>query len=528
MGTLVRLNLRLSRLSNALWIVGVLSLLVIGPPAFVNFLPTTQEREALVQQMNMGAAITVMYGPVQEPGTLGQLLMWEIAAFVMVMGAIWMIVYATRVGRVEEESGGSEFVAALGYSGPRRTTAALITVALLSLLTGFITCAILFGFGQIYQELPIEGATAFGVFFCLQLFTVATLAILCGQIMPTAGGARSVSFAILGLAFVLRAIASINSDFEWLRWLSYLAWLDLVTPYTDNHLGLLIPIFAGTAAMAVGAVWVAGRRDFATGLFEHSERSHQLRKVSNLRALITISDRGLRRGWWAGIIAMALFVGSAITLVTSMIDEQEGIRDLMEGMLEDNRALEETFTEFFALLIVVLIFVYIAQIIVKAGTSEVKGLNELIVATGRPRNAELRQRIVCAGIQAAVTTIVAGLVYAASVYGTTESSDYAGSAFWSVVYHFPGIIALVGLTALIVGSVPRWRHLVWLVPIYTWVISYYGPLLQVPEWVEKTSILYWGEMSETHLIAWIVLSAIGLGGILIGLTIANRRNQVMS
>lgn len=528
MGSLIRLNLRLSRVSNTVWMIGVLTFLAIGPPAFDAYLPTPQERQALVEQMNMGAAVTVMYGPVQKPGTLGQLIMWEIAAFLMVIGAIWMIVYGTRIGRVDEESGGSEFVAALGYSGWRRTIAALLTIGILSLLTGAIATAILIGFGQQYDELPVEGAWTFGLYFALLLFTVGAIAVFLGQMMPTAGGARSMSLAILGFAFVFRGIASVNDDFEWLRWLSYLGWLDLVTPYTDNDLLVMVPLLAVALLMGAGAVYISGHRDFNTGLIKESDRSRRLRSVGTLRKLTAVTDRGIRQGWWAGILAMALFVGSAVTLVVTMVDEQDGIREMMEAFLEDGVALEETFTEFFALLVAVLIFAYVAQIVLKAGTLEIKGFNELIVATGRPRNAELLQRILSASFQAVAVTVVSAWLYAASVLATTESVDYAQNAMWAVIYHLPGVLAVIGLTALVVGVEPRLRHVVWIIPIYTWVISYYGPLLQVPEWMEKTSILYWGEMSEPHVIAWIVQCAIALGGSLIGLTVANRRDQVMS
>ncbi|MDO5728650.1 MAG: hypothetical protein Q4P71_03380, partial [Actinomycetaceae bacterium] len=280
--------------------------------------------------------------------------------------------------------------------------------------------------------------------------------------------------------------------------------------------------------IGAGAVYTSGRRDFATGLIRESDRSHRLRSVKNLRQLVAIIDRGMRRGWWSGIIAMGVFVGSVLTLVVKMIDEQEGIREMMESLLEDNVALEETFTDFFALLIAVLIFAYVALIVLKAGTLEIEGFNELIVATGKPRNAELLQRILTACFQAVIITVVSALMYATSVYATTESVDYAHNAMWAVIYHLPGVLAVIGLTALVVGVAPRLRHVVWIIPIYTWVISYYGPLLQVPEWMEKTSILYWGEMSEPHVIAWIVLCAIAFGGSLIGLTVAKRRDQVMS
>ncbi|MDO5720632.1 MAG: hypothetical protein Q4P05_07845, partial [Actinomycetaceae bacterium] len=280
--------------------------------------------------------------------------------------------------------------------------------------------------------------------------------------------------------------------------------------------------------IGAGAVYTSGRRDFATGLIKESDRSRRLRSVGTLRKLTALTDRGIRQGWWAGILAMALFVGSAVTLVVTMIDEQDGVREMMEAFLEDDIALEETFTEFFALLIVVLIFAYVAQTVLKAATSEIKGLNELIIATGKPRNADLVQRIMSASIQGLLVTVVSALLYAASVYGTTKSTDYATNALWAVIRHFPGVIAVIGLTALVVGVAPRLRHVVWIIPIYTWVISYYGPLLQVPEWIEKTSILYWGEMSETHVVAWMILIAIGIGGSLGGLTVAHRRDQVMS
>lgn len=528
MGALIRLNLRLSRISNAAWMVGILAFLAIGPPAFDAYLPTSQERHALVEQMNMGAAMTVIYGPIQKPGTLGQLIMWEIGAFLMVIGAIWMIMYGTRIGRGEEDTGGSEFVAALGYTGQRRTIAALSAITILSILTGGIATVILVGFGHKYEELPSEGAVAFGIFFALLLCAVGTGAIFLGQVMPTVGSARSFSFGILGLAFVLRAVASVNDDFAWLRWLSYLGWLDLITPYTDNDLLVIVPLAAVATVIGAGAVYISGRRDFATGVIKEWDRARRLRSVGTLRKLTAITDRGIRQGWWAGILAMALFVGSAVTLVVTMIDEQDGIRQMMEAFLEEDVALEETFTEVFALIIVVLIFAYVAQIVLKAATSEIKGLNELIVATGKRRNAILLQRIVNASNQGLLVTVISALLYALSVYGTTDSIAYATNAGWAVIYHVPGVIAVIGLTALIVGILPRWRHIVWIIPIYTWVVSYYGPLLQVPEWMDKTSILYWGEMSEPHVVAWIALIAIGIGGSFVGLTAANRRDQARS
>jgi ABC-2 type transport system permease protein len=56
----------------------------------------------------------------------------------------------------------------------------------------------------------------------------------------------------------------------------------------------------------------------------------------------------------------------------------------------------------------------------------------------------------------------------------------------SFVY-LPAILTLAGVTVLLIGAFPKFTALAWALPVYSFIMLYFGKLFDIPQWVIKIS-----------------------------------------
>ena len=88
---MIALNLRLRRSFIIIWCLALWAFLAVFPPAYENYYPTAGDREAFVLGMQRNAGMTAMWGPVESPATLGQIVMWEAGSMMIILGSVMAV-----------------------------------------------------------------------------------------------------------------------------------------------------------------------------------------------------------------------------------------------------------------------------------------------------------------------------------------------------------------------------------------------------------------------------------------------------
>ena len=145
-----------------------------------------------------------------------------------------------RHTRTEEESGRLELLSAGVVGRYAALTAALIVSSGTVVLLGLLTALSLIGSG-----LPATGSFAFGAMWAAAGLSFAGVGAVTAQVTEGARAANGLTAAVLGVAYVLRAIgdSASNGSTQWVSWLSPIGWSQQVRAYAgDRFVVVLVPL----------------------------------------------------------------------------------------------------------------------------------------------------------------------------------------------------------------------------------------------------------------------------------------------
>ncbi|MEO6586546.1 MAG: hypothetical protein ABIN90_09625 [Knoellia sp.] len=469
------------------WTVGVLALVAITIPSYAATYPLLAGRAPLVAQLQANVATKVLYGVLPAPGTLGQLAVWETGTYVTLLVAVLGILLGVRLGRGEESSGHSEIVRSVGAGRMAPAASALLVLSTTCAVIGGGVGAVLAWQSRTTSEVSVTGAWHFGaVVFLVGLgFGVSTM--LFGEVLPTPALARSAGWVLLAGDFVLRVLPDFGMA-AWLRWLSWLGMSHLVGPFTHDR---AVPLGVGVLAVcAVTALVVVldGRRELGEGFV--TMPSGSTRSLS-VRGPVALAWRLGRVGWlgWAGATAAVagLFGGMSHGLVTLIRDDpsSSGMVSSMTGVGEPVRGYF-TFTVVFVALVPLLHAVSHSLVAV---SDERSGRLDASLAVGVRRWSPLAAQAGLAGARALGLVLVAAMVQAGATVLVGSGSDAVGWAFWSIIATAPGVLAAVGITALLIAVLPQFASAAWLLVAWSLLTALFGQLVRLPDWARSTSLL---------------------------------------
>jgi len=177
-----------------------------------------------------------------------------------VLGLMSMLL-VTRHTRQEEETGRAELVSA-GVVGRY----AWLAAGLLYVLAVNVVLAALTAIGYLALGLPAAGSVALAVGGGLCGLVFAGVAAICMQLTEHIRAANGMAFAVLGVAFLLRAVGDSASGLSWLAWLSPIGWAERFPPFAGERRAVLaLPVALLLVLLAVVAALVA-RRDIGAGV----------------------------------------------------------------------------------------------------------------------------------------------------------------------------------------------------------------------------------------------------------------------
>jgi ABC-2 type transport system permease protein len=482
--------------------------------------PTAARRLALARHAGGNPALRFLFGRLNGT-SVGALTAWRFGVWAACAAAVLAIFIVVRHTRADEEAGRLELVGsgAVGRQAP-------LTAALLAAVTANVAIALLTLLWLPVLKLPWAGSAALALSIGACGLAFAGLAAVAAQLAGTARGARGIALAVLGAAFVLRAVGDAGSvghaeaALSWLSWASPLGWAEFARAFGsagECWWVLAIPLAACAAAVAV-AFALAAWRDHSAGLLP--DRPGRTAASGFLRGPFGLAWR-LHAGVLAGWLAAYLFTFAAFGAATKGIGEILGTSATLKRYflrIGYQHTVIDAYLSAFMLLAGLGAAAYATSAVLRLRTEETGNLAEpvLATATGRIRWAlsHICVAVVGAGLLLAAAGLSAGLSYGIL---TGSVSTQLPQLLAAALAQLPAALVLAAVAVAVFGLLP-WEAtaLAWSVVALVTVIALFGPPLQWPTPIMDISPftqipkLPGGTVSAQPL-AWLCGIAVALG-----------------
>src|SRR5699024_8842022 len=114
---------------------------------------------------------------------------------------------------------------------------------------------------------------------------------------------------------------------------------------------------------------------------------------------------------------------------------------------------------------------------------------EPLLATASSRWAVMGTHLVVSAVSTVGLLILAGFGTGLGAAAVTGQGAYVWELTIAHVAHLPGVLVVIGIAALLFGVLPRVVSVVWVVPVYAMLVGLFGPILDLPGWMENLSPL---------------------------------------
>lgn len=476
---LLLLALRIDRFKLAPWVLIIAFFPFAVYNSYSTVFETPQEAKTLELSLSANPAFMLLVGPAHHLDNAFGFTTWRFQVFGMFFAALMAVFTVTRHARAAEDSGEAELIDS-GVVGQHARLASAVLLAWLA------SAAVALAIGG---TLTASGAQADGAFALGGLIggmgvAFAGVAAVTSQIGAYARTANTLAAGVLVVSYVLRAVADTLSGGEWMLWTNPMGWAELVRPASERNvlpLGLLVG--AGVVTAAVGG-WLSRRRDFGGGLV--GQRPGPARWSAGIWGHTATLNRAPTLTW----LGTFAFLGFVFGLVTgTMRDFYEGnafIRQLLAARATTEADLTLTFVAMLLLMLSMAGAAFGIQIAARFAVEEDEGHAEWILSAGISRQGYFAPAAAVALVAPALTMAIGGVVLAATAAATGAQID-AVDVMRQSLATVPALWLAAAVGLALVGVVPIFRWIAWLLVVYWLILTLFGPLLKAPDWLLATS-----------------------------------------
>jgi len=520
--TLARLIWRRDRVQIVLWLLSLIIFTIAVAATFPVLYPEGPEREIIAQTFTNPALIS-MLGPAYGIHNyhLGAIMAHQMLLFTMVVAIIMNILLTIKHTRRDEELGRIEVIRSLPVGQLATASATMLVLAITNAVLGL---AVSLGLGLLgLTGMDWIGSCFFGGALSATGLFFAAAALLFAQLTETSRAALAYSFGFLGLSFLLRAVGDVGS--EPLSLLSPLGLVLRAQVYVRNYFWPLGVVFLGAVFLTMLAFRLNTRRDLEAGFVPaRPGRSHASPFLSGPLGLVLRLERTTILGWTVGMFILGASYGSIFTDVEDFVHSSE----LYQQMLP-HTAGASVLDQFVAMLLSVLSMLAAVPallVILKLRAEERAHRMEHLLARAVTRQKIMGSFLGTALVVAVVMQLAGVVGLWASASAVVDDPFALGQALQGALVYLPAIWVLVGLAALLVGAAPKGANLAWFYLGYTFFVSYFGSLLQIPAWMSK--LTPWGYIPNVPLEPvrpWTAAAALVLAAALMALGLAGYRRR---
>jgi len=554
--------LRRERVSSTVWIFAttIFNALVLLLFIFV-MVPDPKERLDLMAMFE-NPALLAMVGPLNpELGVNSSNMGYIYTLFMMVMCAIVVgimnVFLIVRHTRNDEELGRFEVLRSLPSGRLSNLNAAMFAAFIINILFALFFALSMFLTMALGNEgvLDYESALLWGVNMGVTGLFFASVAAIFSQLSSTARGALSYSFFMLGLFYMIRAVADMDmqGDSEIFAYFSPFGLISRTWPYVDNTWLPVYYILGATFVCTVLAYLLCSVRDLGQGFIP--ARPGKAKGGLLMRSAFGLNIRLLRTSVFVWIIILFLTAasyGSVLENIEDFVAGSQMYRDLMlapiPGMIEAlkdapldqvadmmNQLLAQQgynivqmFANMIGFVMAMMAAIPVLMFILKAKNEETAMRAELIFATPVSRTRYLTGFIALSF----VTAVLVQLAQAVGMYSLAVSMGFDDKLpleylLESTLVYVPALWVMGGLTAVFVGLFPRRANWIWAFYGYTFFVMMYGRMLPDLKFLHDFTPMGWVPQLPVDDINWVtmgVLTAIAIFLSVLGIVFYNKRD----
>ena len=489
--------------------------------------PTAADRASLARTFGANHAAAALFGPAPRLDTVAGFTAFKASMTLMVVGAAWGLLTGTRLLRGDEDAGRWEIL--LGGATTRRGAVAQVLAGLgaaalaLWAVTGLLTAVV----GRLAS---VRFDVSASLYLALALVATAVMFLAVGavtsQLAATRRQAAGYAAAVLGASYGLRMVGDAGTGAHWLVWVSPLGWVEELRPLTGPRPWALLPIGAFSAAVALAAVWLGGRRDLGSSTFPgRSSRPARLALLSGPTAF-TLRLSGPPALWWAGgTVATGLLMG-AVAKSAGATMAGSSVQQVFSRLGARGSGTATFLAVAFSILAMVVAF-EAASLVGAARAEEAEGRLDHLVSGAVRRARWFLGRFAVAGAALAASAVTAGV---AVWVGTASQGPGpgAGTAVAAGVNAAVPAVFLLGVGALGLGLRPRLATAgVYVVLGWSALVELLGGFFSQSRWLLDTSVFHQLAGAPSVAPAWgtdAVVAGLGLAALAVGCACFVRRD----
>jgi ABC-2 type transport system permease protein len=342
------------------------------------------------------------------------------------------------------------------------------------------------------------------------------VAAVAAQITGSARSASGIGIAVLGAAFLLRAVGDTGPI--GFTWASPIGWAMRVRAFAAEQwwsLGLSLVLVVVLAALAYAFV---ARRDVGAGLLP--QRPGPAEAGASLRSPFALAWR-LQRGVLIGWVVALFISGAVLGGAAKTIGKATGINEQMTEVLARMGGSGRLSDAFLAACFGIIGFTsaaYTVQATLRLRGEEAGGRLEPLLATPVQRLSWALSHVVFAWLGTAVLLAAAGLGAGLSYGGQIgDVGGQLGRSIGGALVQLPAAWVLAGFGLALFGLLPRLTGLAWGALIAFAVLLELGALFGLDQWVMDISPfshvpkLPAASFTVTPLL-WLTVVAVALAG----------------
>jgi ABC-2 type transport system permease protein len=503
-------------------------LIAAAESTYVKTFPTQASRQLMARSFTGNAGFAALFGPIRNLDTVAGYTAYKVGYTIIVLGAIWGLLVATRLLRGEEEAGRWELFLAGHNNGTR---AVVQTVA--GLFSGVVTLwyvTVIFAVASGRAPKVAIGAGR-SLFFVTAFVSAAAMfvavGVLTSQLAATRHDANLIGAGVIAGSYLIRMVADSDAALGALRWASPFGWIEELRPLTGSRPFAFAPIGAFITVCIGGAVVVARRRDLGASVFANRDTARPRTFLLGGQAGLTIRLTRATLVAWVAVLATVGLVFGLVTQAAGRALGQVTALNKVMGRMGATRAGAVVYLGLVFTIAAALVAIAVAGQISAIRNEESNGHLDNLIVRSVPRWQWLAVRAVVGAALVAVSSVLAGV--AAWIGAATQHAGLGvGELVRAGVNVSPPAVLVLGIGVLVYGLWPRRAVAVtYGLVVWSFVADTVALIFNSNHWIRDTSPLAHISPAPAANPNWTSaswLAGLGLLACLVGIAAFSRRD----
>ena len=523
---LTRLILRREIINSTLWIIITSVFLALIAFMFIHGMGMDAEsRQAMAEVMD-NPAMVAMVGPIigENHFTVGAMYTTMMLVFTALAIIVMNILFVVRHTRADEERGRYEVLRSLPVGRLSSLGATLISAVIVNVALGLLTGILLFVAGD--YSMCFSGSMLWGVLLASVGIVFATIAALFSQMCSNSRSAMGYSFAVMGVFYMMRAIGDVSVPI--LSMINPIGLIVFAEAWVSNNWWVVPLVLLFAFPPTLFAFRVNLKRDIDQGIIPDKQGRAEAGKL--LRTPFGLSLRLLKVSLIVGL-ATIFFIAAAYGAVMGDVDGFIESNEFYQALLAVAEGVPTAmlFAGMINFILGMMALIPILLYVLKARGEEKDSRAELILAAAVCRKKYLGSYVIIGFVSSVFLQLLTAFgLWSVAVTVLPSPEDFPlPDVLIANLLFLPAIWVIIGVTVFLIGFLPKFTNLIWLVYGAVFFMGMFGRMDFIPIWVQRVTPFHFipeHPIQDIAIIPLLVLVAIALCFTVAGFVGYNRRD----